>query len=229
MDDHLTDRQRAEQIRVWLSDNGWSLLAGLVLGLAALFGWRQWDGYRTTEAEEASAIYEELLASIRVERTSAAEELAAQIASKYGSTPYVDQARLAMAKLKLDRSLPEEAAQYLKQVVDHPSSAEIGHIARLRLGRVLVQQEKYEEALEVLEPPQNSAFAPRFHDVRGDAYHAMGRLDEARSEYAAALTGNEESMVDQAFVQAKLDALSAGTATATGPAVGPGAATPAAD
>ena len=214
MDDNLTDQQRAEQIRVWLGENGWYLLAGLVLGLAALFGWRQWTGYNATHAEEASALYEEMLSAVRIGRTTRAEEIAAQLAKDYASTPYLDQARLAMAKMKLDASRPEDAVKYLEQVVKESDSAEVARIARLRLARVLSQEGKYDDALKVLTDPGDSAFGPRFHEVRGDVYYGMGRLDEARAEYEAALRGDPSAVGDVAFLQAKLAEISGGAAPA---------------
>ena len=96
-----------------MGENIWALLAGLVLAGGAIIGWRQWLTYSTGHAEEASALYDELLSAIRVERTTRAEEIAAQLAKDYASTPYLDQARLAMAKMMMERSRPEEAAKYL--------------------------------------------------------------------------------------------------------------------
>ena len=213
MDENLTDQERAEQVRTWLRENGWYLLAGLVLGVGALFGWREWTSRSVLEAAQASALYEDLMAAIRSNRPVRAEEIATQLADAFGSSPYVDQARLAMAKLKMESSAPEEAAAYLEQVMAESDSEEVAHIARLRLGRVLIQQEKYEEALKKLDVPEDSAFATRFHDARGDAYFAMGRMEDAQKEYAAALASSELP-ADQAFLQAKLDEVS-GAAPAT--------------
>ena len=212
MDDNLTDQQRAEQVGIWLRENGWYLLAGLALGLAGLFGWRQWTGYNVSRGEQASALYEELLSAIRVERTTRAEEIAAQLAADYAATPYLDQARFAMAKMKFDRSHPEEAVKYLEQIVRDSRSPEIVNIARLRLVRILAQEEKYDEALKVLTAPKGSAFEPLAHDVRGDVFYAMGLLDEARAEYEAALKGDESGVADQPFLRAKLAELAAGAA-----------------
>ncbi len=215
MDDNLTDQQRAEQVRGWFGANIWFLLAGLVLGLGALFGWRQWTEGRAQRAEQASALYEEMLTAIRVGRAVRAEEIAGELERDYTATPYLDQARLAMARLKMDGSRPEEAARYLEQVVAGPASAELRDIARLRLARVLIQMEKYEEAIRQLAPPQDSAFAARYHEVRGDAYYAMGRRDDARSEYQAALEQVAESPIDPALLQAKLDEVGGAAAPAT--------------
>lgn len=205
MEDNLTDQQRAERVREWFTESGWSLLAGLVLGLAALFGWRQWTGYSESQAEKASALYEELLTAVRVERTVRAEEIAAELAAGFKGTPYLDQARLVMARMKVDKSRPEEAAKYLELVVRDASSDVMEHIARLRLGRVLIQQEKYDEALKVLALPKGSAFLPRYQEVRGDAYFALGRMEEARSAYEAALEGAGDGTVDPAYLGARLD------------------------
>lgn len=211
MDDFLTDQQRADQVRGWLRENGWYLLAGLVLGLGGLFGWRQWQGINVTQAEAASAIYQELLGAIRVGRTARAEEIAAALAKDHSGTPYLDQARLAMARMKMERSQPDEALTYLRQVAGESGSDEMRHIARLRAGRVLAEQEKYDEALAELKVPADSAFAARYHEVRGDVYHAMGKLVESRDEYQKALDTGEPGVIDQALVQAKLDDLGLGS------------------
>ena len=205
MDDNLTDQQRAEQVRGWLQENGWYLLAGIVLGLAALFGWRQWGTYTQHDAEEASAQYAELMGAIRIGRMTRAEELTTQLADEHPRSPYVDQARLAMPRLKVEQAKPEEAAKYLEQVMKDSRSEEFARIARLRLGRLLVQEDKFDEALKVLAVPQDSAFASGFQEARGDAYYAMGKMAEARTEYEAALKGRDPTTGDEAFLQAKLD------------------------
>lgn len=205
-------------MRSWLGANALYLLVGLVLGLGALFGWRQWNGWQEQRAEAASAQYEEMLGAIRIGRAVRAEELAGEIERDYAGTPYVDQARLAMARLKLESSLPEEAARYLGQVASDAADPGLALIARLRLARVLIQQEKYEEALRQLSPPKDSAFAARFREVRGDVYYAMGRSEDARKEYQAALDQVADSPIDPAFLQAKLDEVAGAAAPATAPA-----------
>lgn len=212
MDEQLTDQQQAERLRTWLGEHIWYLLGGLVLGLAGLFGWRQWEAQRFGEAEQASALYAEMLEAVRVDRDSRARELADQIVSEHGSSPYADQARLAMARVKLEEGQPQEAAQYLRETMDRSSSEVMVHIARQRLARVLMQQEQPEEALKLLEVPEKSAFAARYHELRGDALYALNRPDEARREYEAALQGAENGMIDQGFVQAKLNELGGSTA-----------------
>ena len=213
MDEFLTEQQQAEEVKGWIRQNGLFLIGGVVIGLGALFGWNQWNLYQLRQAEAASAAYEVFLVAVRGGLLTEAEAGMNTLVASYGSSPYTDQARLAMARLYLDQSKPDQAVGFLKQVVSSGASPEFANIARLRLARVLVFQEKYAEALETLIDPGSKAFAPAFHDVRGDVYYAMGKFAEARSEYEQALNGElSATAVDKNYVQAKLDDLGGATA-----------------
>ena len=207
-DDFLTDEQQADQVKSWLRQNGPFLIAGVVLGLAGLFGWNQWQRYQEQRAEAASALYDQLLQSVGEQRVEVAAGQLQQLESEFASSAYVDQARLSMAGLYVSRIKPEEAIARLQLVVDKGAAEEIRNIARLRLARLLSAGEKHEEALKVLNVSGTGAFAPLFHDVRGDVYYAMGKLPEARSEYEQALNGEMAAAVlDPNYVTAKLDEL----------------------
>ena len=151
MDELLTDRQQAEVVRNWLRENGWVILAGLVLGLGGLFGFNEWREGRLTTAAEASRIYEELVNAVLDGRPVRAAELEAQLVADFSGSPYVDQGRLAMAKLHMDRNEPDEAAGYLQRMAGDTRDPGMQRIANLRLARVRVQQQKYEEALTQFE------------------------------------------------------------------------------
>ncbi len=208
MDELLTDQQQADRVKGWLRSNGPFLAGGIILGLGILFGWNQWQGWGGQRAELASDFYEEFMVTARSNQIETAELQLADLVREFGSSPYVDQARLVMAKLYLDRSLPEKAAEQLEAVVDKATTPEIRNIARLRLARVLIYQEQYDAALKALPDPGARSFRPAFHEIRGDAYAALGRHAEARSEYQQALTaGVGAAVIDASYVQAKLDAL----------------------
>lgn len=218
-DDFLTDQQQADRIKDWFRENGLSLVGGVVLGLAGLFGWQQWQGSQRGQAEQASVTYEALLAAVRAQNLEDTEALLKELDDRFGKSPYTDQAHLAMARLQLERNRPEEAAAQLQRVVARGNTEVIRHIARLRLARVLIFQEKYDEALATLQKPGDSAFTAAYHDVRGDAYVGLNRYDEARREYEQALSDDDaQGMFDRGFVQAKLDELAPAGAAGAEPA-----------
>ena len=230
-DDFLTEDQQADQVKSWLWQNGPFLIAGVVLGLGGLFGWNQWQHYQQRRDEAASALYDQLLQSVSDKNTDAAVERLQQLETDFSSTTYADLGRLSIAGLDVSRSKPEDAVGRLQRVADKGASDEIRNIARLRLARLLNSNDKHDEALKALDSvPGSAAFAPLFHDVRGDVYYAMGKLAEARSEYEQALNGEMAAAVlDPAYVTAKLDELGGTAADLTAAAGAPAAAPALAD
>ena len=214
MDEQLTDEQQAEVVRKWLRDNGAYLLGGLALGLGGLFGLNQWQGYEASQAEQASVLYENVIGALQTDRVARANEYLMVLEETYNGSPYLDQARFLIARSHLDRNEFDVAASYLAQIAAESSSDEIAHIARLWLARVRLHQQQFDEALDMLQAmDRNSAFSARYHEIRGDVYIAMNRPNDARSEYQAAMgDGEQTTIVDRVYVQAKLDALGSDTA-----------------
>src|SRR5262249_18832732 len=70
-------------------------------------------------------------------------------------------------------------------------------IARIRLARVQIAARKPDEALATLSGIEPGAFAPRYYEVRGDAYYAKGDKVAALREYRMArakdLTGASDT------------------------------------
>ena len=42
MNEFVTDDEQVERIKKWWADNGSSVIAGLVIGIGGLLGWRYW-------------------------------------------------------------------------------------------------------------------------------------------------------------------------------------------
>lgn len=209
VDENLTDEQQADVIRQWFREYGYFILGGLALGVAALFGWDQWQSGKVTRAEEASVIYEELVDKIQINNQAAADSLLAELLAGYNGSPYIELARLRLARLSLDRNDFDAAADYLESIIAESGSDEMVNNASIRLARILLQQAKYDEALAVLEPIDTvSAFSAQANNVRGDIYAAMNRKEEALAAYEAALTDSRQPpVIDRLYVQAKRDGL----------------------
>lgn len=209
MDEHLTDEQQAEVVKKWLRDNGSYILIGLALGLGGLFGLNQWAAYQGADAEQASALYENVVGALLADRSASANQYVMSLEENHADSPYLNQARLMLAKSHLDSNEFEVAASYLAQIIAGSGSEEMVHIARLRLARIRLHQQQFDESLEILNTSDSdSAFSPRYHEIRGDVYIAMNRPNEARNEYQSALSDAEQNIaVDRVYLQVKLDAL----------------------
>jgi len=190
---------------------------GIAGALGAMFGWQQWQAYDSRQAVQASELYEELVATLRGGRTAQGEILFGELTDQYPGSAYVNQARFVLARSLMDRSDFEPAAAHLAAIVASTDSAELKHIATLRLARVRLQQQQFDAALAALDEggDPTSTFAPRYDEVRGDVYYAQERFAEARVAYEAALSSPQQPpVIDRVYVQAKLDALGGVTKSA---------------
>lgn len=205
MDEFLTDDQQADRARQWIRENGIFIAAGVLLGLGGLFGWQQWNTSQIDQAGQASIVWEQLRSAVAGERYNEVSETLAQLEKEHSSTPYLDQARLTVARMHLDRNETDLAAEQLVSIVKGTKDLNIKRVAQLRLAQVQIAQEKYADALTTLGASDTSSFAGQYHEMRGDIFYFQGDLEAARNEYQAALDAPVAGVIDRSYVQIKLD------------------------
>jgi predicted negative regulator of RcsB-dependent stress response len=204
VDDLLSEKEQIDQIRSWWSEYGAYIIGGIVIGAGILFGINQYQAKQLAAQHGASTAYEALLAQVVEGDLDAAEATENEITTSYGETTYVGQAGLAMARLYMDKNRDQDAADSLKSVVDGGADAELKHVARLRLARVYLYQDKAQEVVDLLASEEAGAFASAYGEVLGDAYTALGRIAEAQDAYQKVLLDPlSQSTLAQQLVQWK--------------------------
>ena len=206
MDEFLSEKEQLEIFRQWWRENGWYLVGGVALGVLGLLGWNRYNAFVDARAEEAAAIYIELRDAVGDDAAGSARNLLNELREDYPGSPYTDQGGLVVALMRLDDGQVRAAIDDLRFVMENTSDLELALIARIRLARVLAQDEAYAEALAVLDVAPGS-FAARYNEVRGDIHAALGDTEGARAAYNAALNIQEAGLVDRNLVQMKLDDL----------------------
>jgi len=214
VDEFLSEKEQIEQIRDWWRENGWYLIGGLALGALILFGWNRFNSYEDAQGEAASELFVELRQAIEDDAPGDARSLLAQLRESYPGSPYTDQAGLVVAVIRMDAGQMSGAGDELRYVMEETSDPELSLIARLRLARVLAQQEEYDEALATLDVDAGG-FSGRYNEVLGDIHVELGDLVSARAAYTAALITEESNLVDRNLVQMKLEELSSLNAATT--------------
>lgn len=204
MDDLLSEKEQIEQFRAWWSEYGAYVIGGIVIGAGLIFGVVKYNDMNLTAQLEASAAFEDLLEHVDAGDLDDAEAAALQIQTEYAKTTYAGQAGLAMARLYMDKNRDQDAANALLAVVESNADEELKHVARLRLARIYLYQDKAQEVVDLLAGLDIRAFSPSYGEVLGDAYTALGRIAEAQDAYQKVLVDPlSQGTVDQQLVQWK--------------------------
>ena len=204
MDDLLSEKEQIDQFRAWWSEYGAYVIGGIVIGAGMLFGINYYQSAKLEAQLAASAAYEALIVQVVDGDLDEAEATANEIATQYSETSYVGQSGLAMARLYMDKNRDQDAADALQTVVDGNSNDELKHVARLRLARIYLYQDKAQEVVDLLSGNDVDAFASAYGEILGDAYTALGRIAEAQDAYQKILMDPaSQSTIDQQLVQWK--------------------------
>ena len=215
----LSEKEQIDAIRAWWKENGNYVVGGVIIGIVTIFGWKQYEAHVSDEQVAASVLFEDVMGATGRGNIDAAVEAAARLFSEHEGTAYAGQARLALARLYMDNGRDEDAAGVLREVVASDPDKAITLVARLRLAKILLYQDKAQEVVGLLEGQADSAFAARFSEALGDAYFALGDFARAETAYFAALNDDPAApTVDRNLVQLKINDLPSLAETAPAPA-----------
>jgi len=204
VDVYNSEEQQVEAIKSWWKENGKSIIAGLVIGFVGLFGWRYYNDYVRGQREAAAAEFQTVQSAISMDHEKAFEKVVSFIDS-HKKDVYGDLAGLMLAAEAVKAKQYDLAAEQLRRVSTDSKDEELKSVAALRLARVLIEQQKPEDALNVLSSVAGNAYKGMVAEIKGDAYVALNKNDEARAAYEQALQASANGA--NPVLQMKLDDL----------------------
>lgn len=207
MDVYKTEEEQVEAIKKWWNDNGKSIIAGVVIGISAIFGWRAYGDHTALQAEAASTLYEQMISAARQDDDENSRIYANRIIEDHNSGTYAAFANLMMAKLTAESGELDKAEEHLRWVLKNSSQDEIEHVARLRLARVLIAADKLEAATAALNVSKTGEFVARYEELRGDIFLKQGKSEEAQAAYQKSLLNSKLPNDGESVLQMKLDSL----------------------
>lgn len=205
MAEHITEEQQVEAIKTWWKENGIAVVAGLLIGFGALFGWRYYSDYKDTQAGEASGLYESMQQKIKLGQADDARLQAEKIISEYPRTPYAAMAALATAKQAAVSNKMDEARKHLQWVLDNSRQPQFVHSARLQLIAVMLNAGEHDAALALLAAVKPGGYAAAYEEMKGDILLAKGDSKAAHEAYDKALQAEGLGAQQRRIVQVKFD------------------------
>ena len=214
VDEYLSEREQAEQLRHWLRENWIWLVAGVALTVGGYYGYRAWESRQASRAIEAGQRFAAMLDAIGASKRDEGMRIAGELTGEYADTPYADQATLVLARLDVDSGDFAAAEKRLAAVAGASKDPDLRIVARLRLARVQLAQGRYDDALKTLDAVATPAVAARVLELKGDVRLAQGDRAAALAEWnkakdAAAADPTAGSQVDTELLQLKIDELGA--------------------
>lgn len=216
MDQYRTEEEQVEALRRWWDENGRSTLTAIVVALAAGFGWQSWKGYDQNQQEGASDSYQAMLQTmgstgLSNEQKQAGILQAEQLKTDYSGSTYAQFAALHLARLAVENDDLAEAQNQLRWVLGKADKgSDTAQVTQLRLARVLAAQGDTAQALAILTQSDEGPYQSSYAVARGDILLTLGRDDEAREAYSAALAlaaGGNRGQVNMGTVEQKLQNL----------------------
>ncbi|WP_028304684.1 YfgM family protein [Oceanospirillum maris] len=209
-----TEEEQIELIKHWWRDNGKAIIIALILSVGSIGGWKWWQADQAASAQAASSAYEQLMnvmnkPELTDEERATAQHLAVTLQEEHKETLYASYAALFEAKLLVDDQQLDAALTVLKKAQAEAVTPLIKEIASVREAQILWQQDKSQQALDLLNGLVTSAYTGNAEELKGDILAEMGRNDDARNAYEKAKTAFNTSGVARPVIEMKLADLGA--------------------
>ncbi|MEX1827504.1 YfgM family protein [Luteibacter sp. CQ10] len=205
--DVYDDYEQGERVQQWLRKNGGSIVVGIALGLVLIFGWQQWKSHRAGHEQAAASEYSALQAAVAQKRTNEIDLRTETLMKDYADTAWSVFAVGERAQRNVMDGQLDKAAGDLEWAKTHASDDTLKTLFALREAQLKYAQGKPQDAIAALDAMKGTAFASLTAELRGDALVKLGRADEARKAYQAAIAAMGESAPQRGVVQTKLDDL----------------------
>ena len=188
----MSDEQKAIS---WLEDNYKGLLLGLFLGLSILFGYKSLLSSQNTAQLELSRQFDMAVNNFQKGETDQIIEYAKMNMTDNPENIYTALANLYSAKAMYSDNKIDEAYIFLDHIISNTPDSDIVNLAKYRKAKLLIEQNEYSTALNVLTSLDNYQHI----ELRGDIYLLQNNKNEAINHYnqvlAFEITPNERKNI----------------------------------
>ena len=199
--------EQSELVRKWLRENGLSIVVGIAIGLVGIFGWQQWNNHQARNEAEAAQLYKQAQIATASGKPEIAAQLTDQLMADHAKSPYAVFAVSDRAKQQVQDKQLDKAETSLAWAESHADAPALKSLTQLRIAQVELARGNGAAALATLDRMPATDYQGLAQELRGDVLVKLGRSDDARKAYQAALTALGEDAPQRGALQMKLDDL----------------------
>jgi len=205
--DVYDDYEQGERVQQWLRKNGISIAVGIALGLVLIFGWQQWKSHRANHEQAAATEYAALQLAVAQSRANEIDMRTETLLKDYSDTAWSVFAASERAQRNVMAGQLDKATGDLEWARTHAKDDTLKTLIDFRAAQLKYAQGKPQEAIAALDAMKTTSFVALAQELRGDALVKLGRPDDARKAYQAAIAAMGDSAPQRGVVQTKLDDL----------------------
>ncbi|WP_439328005.1 YfgM family protein [Lonepinella sp. BR2357] len=197
------EEQELNEIKSWWKENYKSLIAAVIIGAGGVFGWRFWQDYQMSKAQQMSAQYEQAVYS-NVDATTKNTQIDAFV-KEHSKTGYATLALLEKAKSAVQNQDFSQAEVALKDSMAQAPDEILSSIAGIRLAEIQLQQDKFDEVLSTLNLVKDATWESRKNVLTAKVQLAKGDKATAKQTLESVLKNG--SALEQQEVKVLLNNL----------------------
>jgi len=202
---YSNENEQVDALRQFFANNGKFLAVGVIIGIAALGGWRFWSSHQEGTDKAASAEYQQLTSAMQADKPDSLEAVAT-FASE-NNTTYGALASLDLAKQYVETNQLDKAITLLQSGLKDTKDANLQAVINLRLARIQLQQSQADAALSTLNNVKGDGWTAIVADIRGEALLSKGDKQGARDAWSKGAESQASPALKQ-MLQMKMNNLS---------------------
>lgn len=192
---HSDSEEQVQEIKEFLAKTWKIIVAVIVIGLLAVWGWRYWQSHQSGKMVDASDQYELLISKLNPADPASVDQLVTF--AKDNNNIYSVFANLKAAQFYVEvRKDYTGAETLLADAIKKTDAEPVQAIINIRIARLQYQLEKYDDSLASLAKVTDQSWSASVNDIRGDVLVKMKKYAEACDAYQVALASSPTPELD---------------------------------
>ena len=192
--------EEEDKLISWFKDNYKNIIFGLLFGTILVFGFKYYNDLNANKQYEMSLKYEEAIKDYQDEKYEKVILLSEEYQASNPSNIYTSMINLYVAKIYHDEEKYMKSLEALNFIIKNSSSKEMQMVANVRYSRILILQEKYDEAEKFITSAVNFSENALLVEMLGDISYVKSDINKAKKYYESCLqleiTPNNKKIIE---------------------------------